>query len=162
MRANVLKLLAIVLAVLCLFTAAACGIGIVYCVEYELQTQSAESGFVREMARRLARDYAQVMLAKRYGGMAGEEEFLLETHRVAEVVENNVVAIDLAHGTSSREDVVSYQFTFRDMIYPVVLEEGEEVPAIPAVREETHRVWINGGYRNYTLLYCRADYPVYV
>ncbi len=162
MRSKLMKLIAIVLATLCLFTTAACGIGFVYCVEYELQTQSAELGFVREMARRLARDYAQEMLAKRYGGMANEEEFLLETHRVAQMVENNVVAIDLAHGTSSREDVVSYQFTFQDVTYPVVLEEGEEAPAIPVVREETHRVWINGGYRNYTLLYCRADYPVHV
>ena len=161
MRSSFLKFLAIVLATVCLFTAAVCGLGFVYCVDYDLQA-STEPSFVREMARRIARDYAQLTLAKRDGGMENGEEVLLDTHRVAEMVESNVIDIDLALGITTRKDVTSYQFTFMDMNYPIVLEEGEEVPSIPALHEESRRVWINGYYHNYTLLYIQANFPVYV
>ena len=161
MRSGFMKFVAIVLAMVCLFTAAVCGLGIAYCMDYDLQ-ESEEPSFVREMARRIARDYAQLTLAKRDGGMDEREEVLLQTHRVADMVEDNVFGIDLALGTTTRMDVTSYQFTFLDMNYPIVLEEGEAVPSVPVLYEESHYVWISGCYRNYTLLYCAANFPVYV
>ena len=161
MRSGFMKFVAIALATACLFAAAASTLGIIYCVEYDLQA-SAEPSLVREMARRMARDFAQETLAKRDGGMEDGEEVLLHTHRVAQMVENNVIEIDLALGTSTRQDVCSYQFHFMDMNYPVVLEEGESMPLLPVAYEENLRIWINGGYRNYTLLYCPTNYPVYV
>ena len=155
MRSNLMKLIAIVLATLFLFTAAACGVGLVYIMEFGLYEENEAGGdsFLEQMTYRLAWDYAQVELGKQLGGMEDWEAFLLSTHYVPEIVEDGVHEILLSHTDHRNKDIIAFQHSITDLIYPVVLEEDEEYPNKTYLYEETCRAWVDGGYQYYTVLY---------
>ncbi len=162
MRSTIMKFFAIVLATLFLFTAAACLVGMVYLVEFDLYNvdEAAGDSFLEQMTYRLAYDYAQEELGRQLGDMESWEAALLDTSPMPEIVEDRVHEILLSHTDHRNKDIIAFQHTITDLLYPVVLEEGEEYPTHTYVHEETRRLWVNGGYQKYTVLYYQLEMPL--
>ena len=165
MRSNLMKLIAILLATLCLFTAVVCCVGLVYAAEFELFDTNDAAGdtFLEQMTYRLAYDYAQEYMGKQLGGMESVETALLHPHTVPDLVDDRVHEILLGHTDHRNKDIIAFQHSVSDLLYPVVLEEGEEYPNnLTYVYEETGRLWVDGGYQKYTVLYYSLDMPLQV
>lgn len=161
MRSNLMKFFAIVLAALFLTMAAFSSIAIVYLVDQDLYTQASElddMDFLETVTYKIAYNFALEQLAVSEG-MNPDEIQVLDFMYVPYYIKSKLLQVYPASATPNyTAGVQTYIHTIDGLLYPVVLEYGEEMPntdALP-VYTDIKQMYVNGAWEDFTLLYYHA------
>ena len=170
MRTNVMKFAAIVLAAVLLLTAAISGLGIIYLTEYDLYRKTpaeALDSFLGTVTWEMAYYQAALHLAKQYGNLQEEEEWLLNVPSIPLGVENRVIGIEQPVIVSQNEkssvenagDVIAISYVIRGVEYPCVWKDGQtpvEGIGEPLYMERRH-LQVNNKIEVYNMQYYYFD-----